>query len=56
MIIKFQIEHWDQVRHNKSTLHPTFSTPAVKSRRIGYTRPQGLSSEEVYSSKTATST
>ena len=40
--------------HNKSALYPTFSTPTVKSRRIGYTRPQGLSSEEVYSSKTAT--
>ena len=39
--------------HNKSTLYPTFSTPTLKSRRIGYTRRQGLSSEEVYSSKTA---
>jgi hypothetical protein len=39
---------------NKSTLYPTFSTPTVKSRRIGYTRAQGLSSEEVYNSKTAT--
>ena len=43
-------------RHNKSTVCPTFSTPTVKSRRIDYTRPQGLSSEEAYSSTTATST
>ena len=33
--------------HKKSTLYPTFSTPTVKYRRIGYTRPQGLSPEEV---------
>ena len=42
-------------RHNKSTVYPTFSTPTIKSRRIGYTGPQGLSSEEVYSSKATTS-
>ena len=41
--------------HKKSILDPTFSTPTVKSRWIGYTRAQGLSSEDVYNSKTATS-
>ena len=32
-----------------------FSTPAVKSRRIDYIRPQGLSFEKVYSSQTEAS-
>ena len=42
-------------RHNKSTLYRAFSTPTVKSHRIGYTRPQGLASEEFYNAKAATS-
>ena len=42
--------------HNKSTLYPTFPTPTVKPRQIGNTRLQGLTSEKVYSSRTATST
>ena len=38
--------------HNKSNVYPTFSTPTVEYRRIGYTRAQGLSFERVYGSKT----
>ena len=41
--------------HNKSSLYLPFSTSTVKSRWTVYTRPQGLSLEGVYNSKTATS-